>query len=1184
MFSNLIRKPKTFTPLVQETATLESDHTQDGENHHAHPWRQAWTPTILRSATLVAFALLFAAMIVVIEVLSSVSARNQGLGTSESKYHYLWTYGPTAALTIVAALWGQVEYRTKQLMPWRAMAHSGPQPASRSLLLDYVSEWNVIALFRSMRHGDWAVVLAILGTLLIKLLTVASTGLFMLQTVWMEHAAAELHHQARFAGLGYNGSLVDGSAATVVAGARWQELPYPVGTTEEHAFQPFTASSSGNNLGTSNDGIISGTVDVFSAGLNCHVATVANWTEGCTSSGCEQTRLNITLSTSTSSCAGGYRFPSFQKSYSSAGGYYADVFSVSCVDAEDDPRVVVAAAHWTANKTEIHSLVCSPLYSIAPRSVSLRQTNHSVVSIDPPPNSNHTTQRVLADVSPADLGVGFVSSLTAAADILDTLGYVDTSTKGWKTAEYNLSDPNSTYPSAFAIIANLTAPHPMRDLLNTSLLESVARPMFAAIAAQVAKQYLLSSSDTSFEGTYSAYVNRLLVKELSVRLMEATLAVLIVVAGALCFLRPARCTPRDPGTISGLASILARSPAMEERLLRSKNGTEIASELNGRRYHTQITNEHNCLSFTIATDQTASEIMRTRITSGPMKWWEPISVSISWRIITVALPLLVIAGLETTYQISSRHNGLGTVSGEYIRYIWVYIPAVIMLVVRIFFDSIHFSALVLQPYLDLRRGGVTAPRSIMENHLSSPTLVSFFKATLRRQGAVGATAVAVLLAPILTVAVSGLYLTQEVAHSQVVSIARVDSFNTTIDPHYSTSSNAGVGLAGALVVAANLSYPAWTYEELVLPTLGEASLTSKQGPVQYRSANGSVDRSSVLQMTLPGLRARLECQILAEDTVYRVEEPSALLSAWNLYLNLDPNCSQNMSSSFAVSTDYPTMNNTSFGSLQYMNPSVAMGHCPTLMGWYGVLTANSTKGLQGFTCDPYVDQVDAGVTFTLPGLQITGATANESSRRLFSAEFSSDLLFPNYLPQATNNESQAFDEFFSAMIHDQKTLTVEDITGAPGDLSRYPAVINATQHLYRVLMAQGLNGNSRIFSANATTQRYSGTLIRPNRVRLIQNGPSTRILEGCLAAMALSVLVACYFLQTKEVIPVNPCSIAGAASLLAGSDLVRSDVLPAGSEWCGDQELLRRGVFAGWVFGLGWWDGGRFGVDIGRAE
>ncbi|PYI19440.1 hypothetical protein BO99DRAFT_458912 [Aspergillus violaceofuscus CBS 115571] len=1179
MFSNLIHKPKPFHPLVQETATSESDSTQDGENHPIRSWRHAWTPIILRSGTLAAFALLFAAMIVVVEVLSSVSARNQGISTSDSKYHYFWTYGPTAALTVVAALWGQVEYRTKQLMPWRVMAYSGPQPASRSLLLDYVSEWNVIALFRAMRHGDWAVVLAILGTLLIKLLTVASTGLFMLQSVWMEHAAAELRLQARFDGRGYDGSLVDGSAATVVAGARWQELPYPVGTTEEYAFQPFTAS-----IGTRNDGVIFGTVDVFSADLNCQVGTVANWTEGCTSSGCEQTRLNITLSTGASSCAGGYRFPSFQKSYSSAGGYYADVFSVSCVGGEDDPRVVVAAAHWTANKTEIHGLVCSPSYSIAPRSVSLRQSNHSVVSIGITQSSNHTTQRDLADVSPADLGVGFVSSLTAAADVLDTLGYVDTSTKGWKSAKYNLSDPNSTYPSAFAIIANLTSPHPMRDLLNTSLLESVARPMFAAISAQVAKQYLLSPSDTSFAGTYSAYVNRLLVKELSVRLMEATLAILIVVAGALCFLRPVRCTPRDPGTISGLASILARSPAVEERLVRSKNGTEIAEELNGRRYYTQITTEHNCLGFTIATDQTASESMRTRITSGPMSWWEPMSVSVSWRVITVALPLLVIAGLETTYQISSRHNGLGTVSGEYIRYTWVYIPAVIMLLVRIFFDSIHFSALVLQPYLDLRRGGVTAPRSIMENHLSSPTLVSLVKAILRRQGAVGATAVAVLLAPILTVAVSGLYLTQEMEHSQAVSIARVDSFNSTIDPHYSTSSNAGVGLTGALVVADNLSYPAWTYEELVLPTLSEASLTSKQGSVQYRSANGSVDHSSVLQMTLPALRARLECQILAEDTVYRVEEPSALLPAWDLYLNLDPNCNQNMSTSFAVSTDYPNTNNTSFGSLKYMNPNVALGNCPTLMGWYGVLTANSTKGLQGFTCDPYIDQVDAAVTFTLPGLQITGATANESTRRLFSAEFSSDLLFPNYLPQATNDENQAFDEFFSAMIHDQKTLAVDDLTAA-GDSSHYPAVTNATQHLYRVLMAQGLNGNSRISSTNATAKRYyPGTLIQPNRVRLMQNGPSTRILEGCLAAMALAVLVACYFLQTKEVIPVNPCSIAGAASLLAGSDLVRSDVLPAGSEWCGDRELLRRRVFAGWVFGLGWWDGGRFGVDVGRAE
>lgn len=54
-----------------------------------------WTPPILRSRALIAFAVLFAALLVVVEVLFRVSNENQGLGSSEPGWHYLWTYGPT---------------------------------------------------------------------------------------------------------------------------------------------------------------------------------------------------------------------------------------------------------------------------------------------------------------------------------------------------------------------------------------------------------------------------------------------------------------------------------------------------------------------------------------------------------------------------------------------------------------------------------------------------------------------------------------------------------------------------------------------------------------------------------------------------------------------------------------------------------------------------------------------------------------------------------------------------------------------------------------------------------------------------------------------------------------------------------------------------------------------------------
>ena len=82
--------------------------------------------------------------------------------------------------TIVASLWTKVEYHTKQLAPWRALAN-GPSTAKQTLLRDYVSAWTARGLTSSVEAGDYDVTLSIAGALLLQLLVVFSTGLLALE-------------------------------------------------------------------------------------------------------------------------------------------------------------------------------------------------------------------------------------------------------------------------------------------------------------------------------------------------------------------------------------------------------------------------------------------------------------------------------------------------------------------------------------------------------------------------------------------------------------------------------------------------------------------------------------------------------------------------------------------------------------------------------------------------------------------------------------------------------------------------------------------------------------------------------------------------------------------------------------------------------------------------------------------
>lgn len=104
-------------------------------NAEALPWR----PSYLKRFVLASFVIVFVHIIAVIEALLAVSNKNNGVATSYAGMHYLWTYGPTAFLTLFAATWSRVDYQAKQVAPWIRLCSRRPwAPAGRCCWTTYL--------------------------------------------------------------------------------------------------------------------------------------------------------------------------------------------------------------------------------------------------------------------------------------------------------------------------------------------------------------------------------------------------------------------------------------------------------------------------------------------------------------------------------------------------------------------------------------------------------------------------------------------------------------------------------------------------------------------------------------------------------------------------------------------------------------------------------------------------------------------------------------------------------------------------------------------------------------------------------------------------------------------------------------------------------------------------------------
>lgn len=693
-------------------------------------------------------------------MLYAISERNQGLCTVRSGNYYLWTYGPTAVLTLTAAFWSQVEFRSKQLTPWKIM-HQGLAPASQTLLLDYISPWNVLAMFGALKQGHHMAALPIIATLFLSLMTVFSTGLLSNQNV-NKDIQLPVSVTQTFNGTGFNTTpgyfTVGQSAFAVTWGIQNLNLSYPFGTTQHYAFPDFNITSDAEGLSGSIS-TLTAELDIFVWDVECEEAntTALIWKEG----------TNLTL-------AAGSCNINYDPTGRLVRGSSTLIVDRAPCDGENDTRLIgVLATRDPAGQPAVEnnntanyrftSTICTPKYNISRAIVTYGGSatdRRLVTKVDIPPNAQASS---MPDITSSDILMAVLQSAAMAG-----------------------IDPG------YAMV-NATFSSDLGWLDDYAVLSEALRKSTITTGPQVAKENFLRASKDTIIGTASVLQNRLLVRVLSFALMEALSGILSLLAlGMILFYPSCAVCSRDPGSIGGLATVLARS----QRALQSLRGLgavtakQLENRMSGYSYRSITSGIDGTSTFYIT--QIGSPLYDMRGTGsndyGPSQpiivdlqeiiWWQPFATTMTGRVLLIAVSAALVVTLEILYRISHSSEGIVDVSSkdQYIKYTWVYLPALAVFGVETLYASMAFAIKMFQPYHAMRGRGSRAPQSLLDNALGKVAVLNLRDAIVKRQAPVAASSLAMILAPLLMVVVSGLYTSKATDHRTAVVVQQLDAW------------------------------------------------------------------------------------------------------------------------------------------------------------------------------------------------------------------------------------------------------------------------------------------------------------------------------------------------------------------------------------------------------------------------
>ncbi|KXG47473.1 Protein of unknown function DUF3433 [Penicillium griseofulvum] len=1104
-----------------------SDKSSFSDKYHIQDQTPRWRPCYLRRGVLLVFAIIFCIIIAALETLNQISQAHNGIASSNKSRHYFWTYGPTAILTIVASFWSRVEFQAKQSAPWYSLLH-GPEQAEKNVLLDYISEMQMISIWRALKNKHFIVASGVASSILLRLLVIFSTGLFSLQQVQVQKSNVPIQMHSNF---NIENSTLYGfglQAYDILNGVLFDNLPFPDGSTANFAFQEFSASA------LPSDANITVPIQGLMADLDCEVAdvTVKGWPAGNYSSdllcrvdlktpSCNIS--NVKLQMMSNDVPIGATLQEGQCDNTNGPG------GTRVVATSQEAKIVQSKDDDDSKKTLRRSvaLICKPsLMSMSLKAQAKASQSSSNARFEPLQSQNAT-----------------LPGLTAGNLIRPALSGFE-NTNGFRAIESHRRVVGSfSAQTQVALGMWLTGATPnLEPLFEVDVLQNVTVSYYRAMTAQLL-HLARSQHEATTYGQAIVHENRVLVSQVPLRVMEALLSLGVLLLGSMIFfVSPETLAQWNPSYISSIVTILANS----EDLRQSLRGTgaasmqDIYSRLAGQYYYSQNTPRGSAI-LSMSGDYHELDHLNP-----PSEYvaWKPFPGLVS-RASGFVIIAMIIAALEVVLHLSQAGNGIADISfNEYLHYLWTIIPASIMVIISIFYSSMDFNTRCLAPFARLKQStGATLKHSLGLSFLDNLGLHHIFLAVGSRHFAVLATTLATGAAFFLTIVTSGLYSATDVPRHLGSNFTQNGSFPNpkSIAPaalNIDEFSEVTGIVTAKYILQDNLTFPSWTWDDLVLPEILPHSVLSL----------GSMENSYV-DIQVSALRAAPSCQLQTRA-----------------YLNPNITMENNSTDKFRLTVNLPRLscsNNTAVGNwtqevfsgkqLQSQNFGYSV-HSPcsnpdpmnpgpklwTNSYIWGQLSNTSVKSITALRCMQYAETIDASIRLKLPGLEITPnhpPIPDESSAKLVP-----DVYVPmsEWWVLSDRASYPMMDAFFHFLIAGKYGIPIEDL----GAADQSEKVINAIKRQIRLITAQQFNYFSRRTSNETISRaRLVGNITMPDRLRLVQDATSTRILEGILAAMLVLGILGSVIMNTDHVLPKNPCSIAAVASLLADSDLIDRQAL-----------------------------------------
>ena len=1060
---------------------------------------------------------------VVFLVLWVLSENRGGFHARNPHDHKLWQYIPTVLLVFIIALWRQVDYHTKALVPWNEL-QKGPVGPDKSLLLDYISPLQFVTLFKAFLAGHIPILATASTFILLKIVLVFSTGSIVLLPTHITQSGFPLLSPLKFESPSFipNSDVsISSSPVQHYHGSMAQGIPWQSGTLPDRAYMPVTFDSESITRVPENVTLM-GNVDSFIPLMDCHTidgtlrtALTVNqsgyadaYGEGTVSFELPAgdicglwAPINITaLNPQRNIVPDRQVSGTMQAVYCSTGsdgqldtseGPAALLYTMTAISYEQDlisdAALLAGGSYTIANNSsrtieQFVNVICKASYTISQVIVVNDTTGDDTqtggVRIKSVSEAGNKTLDNLSDWNMTSI---FVAAIASAQNMFGDVGSGDENAQ----ANYTL----------FSLMALNQGNQKMDVLLDAEKLNDAAASTFKGIMAQYARQSLAVPHDTHFQGAATFKETRYRINGASAIAMIVAFGVAAACSLLLVFIGPKSLVPRDPNCIAASATVLSRSVEVN-RLLRRDGLPNLENQeaaLEGYEFGTAIaTTEGSQSSFKIVTSEGLPEIMRHK-PEKMLTWWHPITASIPFAVLVVTLPLVLIILLETFQRSSDRNDGIREVPDDLETDISThFIPALIMIIISSLVNLIDFNVELFTPWAQLVAGNATHRQSVLSNYLGKSPPAALLEAVKTRCFNVLASLGASMIASLLAIVAAGLFNTvASLSTNDGVALNRLDNFHT----QWSDSYNTDRGAAGLInmVLRDDLSYPAFTYHDLALPqfSIGEG--------LDFMNNSRFTDTAYAV---IPALRPNLRCDPIPTSMLnlttatigesdqatvsvtYRLPQMCQLGGANGSSPNLKYNLAVNLPSNDSVfagrmfdllfGANASTYGNAGEFNGQYIGDNPPVG-CPSLAFTYGEFELGSTDAnrVSALVCYQEIQQVKVNVTLRSNATAVDPAhppVVDDTKMILMSNPNDKnnvrsfdwriqDNLMRQLTPFSADVINEDFDNFFEAALNFNSTHPISSASLVGRD--NLKALEETVNAFYRLYMTQAINLNLR---------------------------------------------------------------------------------------------------------------------------